>query len=145
MMRSTMPPTLNCGSSSEPLIGRSTSMTPLRSFMQGDGEQHGQLGGGRAFDLLAESELIQNDFVFGAELAVLQLVLDVERKLAFLDAVADVLGGVGRHRAQFDFLGVGDDVEKEFFGQRIDLAFDLHRRGVVELRSEDRDRPAFPA
>ena len=43
MTRSTMPPTLNCGSSSEPLIGSSTSMTPLRSFISATASSTGSL------------------------------------------------------------------------------------------------------
>ena len=38
-----MPPTLNWGSSSDPLIGRSTSMTPLRSFISATARSTGAL------------------------------------------------------------------------------------------------------
>src|SRR6185503_1195441 len=101
---------------------------------QRDGQKHGQLGGVGTFHFLAEGQLVEDDFVFGAELAIVELVLDVEGELAFLDAVTDVPDRIGRHGAQFDFLGVGDNVEKQLLGQRIDLAFNLDRSGIVEAR-----------
>ena len=54
-----MPPMLNLGSSSEPLIGRLTSMTPLRSLSSATASSTGSLVAVRALDLVAEGELVE--------------------------------------------------------------------------------------
>ena len=62
-----------------------------------------------------------------------ELVLNLERELAASDAVAEVFAGIGRERAEIDIPGVGIKIHKEIFSERVNLASDVDRRGVVEL------------
>ena len=77
---------------------------------QGDGEQDGRFDRGRTLDSFAEDELVQNDLILGRQFSILHLVLDVERKLAALNSIADVLHGIGCETAELDFFGIGRDI-----------------------------------
>src|SRR5438034_1227480 len=108
-----------------------TRLSPSRSLTGSTRPVISRLSAGRLFIAFASVAIFSR-----AELAVFELVLDVKRKLSFLDAIADVFGRIGGHRTQLDFPRVSNDVEKEIFGKRIDLTFDVHRRRFVEFGFE---------
>ena len=79
-----------------------------------------------------------------ASLRSFDLVADVERELALLDAVAGVLHRVGRERRQVDVARLAGEVERELRRERVDAPLHLDRRGVVDARG-DRDVPGLSA
>jgi hypothetical protein len=92
---------------------------------------------GRARHLLAELQLVEHQLVGGRELAVgRDLVVDVHAHLAALDAVAGVAHRVRRQRRQVEVAHLGGDVEFERLGQRIELAGDFQRRGLLRLAAQ---------
>ena len=129
-----IPPTLNSGLSREPLIGRLTSITPLRSFSNATASNTGSFVAVGTLDFFSEGQLVENNLILRVQFAVLHFVFDFERELASLDAVTDILDRVRRHGIELDFSRIGGNVHIEIFGQRVDLTLDIDRGRVVEFR-----------
>ena len=83
-----MPPTLNCGSSGEPEMGRLMSISPLRFCSSDTASLTGSLVALGAIDLVAERQLVEEDAVVGGSWVVVDLVLEEQRQLAALDRIA---------------------------------------------------------
>ena len=92
---------------------------------------------GRALDLLAEGELVEDDLVARRQLAArLDDVGEVDAHLAALDAVARVLDRVRRQRRQLEVAHLRLQVERERLGERVDLAVDLERRRALDAAAQ---------
>jgi hypothetical protein len=65
-------------------------------LQDGDGQIQGQVLGGGAFHPLAQGQLVHDDLVLAPHLALLELVFQVQGKLAGLDLAAHEGGRVGR-------------------------------------------------
>jgi hypothetical protein len=132
----TMPASENCGSLSEPLTGRSMSITPFLSASSATASLTGRFGG-RALDLLAERELVEDDPVARAQLPVgLHDVGEVDAQLAALDAVARVLDRVRRQRRELELAHLAPSGRARRAGERVDLAGDLERRRALDAAAQ---------
>ena len=134
MTRMISPPTENCGSSSDPEIGSSMSITPARSLSSETASSTGSLVAVGLSTRCAERELVEHQRFSADELAVLDLVVHVERELALLDPVAGVLHRVGRERRQVDVARLAGEVERQLARERMDSSRDLDRRGAIDAR-----------
>src|SRR5262249_18805248 len=101
-------------------------------LQQRNREQHRQLGRGGTFHASAERELIEPDLVARRELAILDLVVDLDRQLAFLDAVAGVLLRIRRERRKVYIARFGGEVELQLLCERIHRAAHVDRGGAVD-------------
>ncbi len=124
------PPTENCGSSSEPEIGRLRSISPRLFLSSAIARLTGSFVASGLSTGLPKVELVDEDVVFGAQLAVFQLVGDIERELALLDVVAGVLARIRRKRDKIDALDFGLEVEEGLRRQRVEPGHHRHRRRV---------------
>ncbi len=78
-------------------------------------------------------QLLDHHFVFGQELTVGDLVMQVEIESALADTVTGELAGVGRQGGQFDPFETGGDVQAGHRVERVDRTLDGHRRIAVDL------------
>src|SRR6185312_77853 len=103
-------------------------------LQQGYRQLHRQVRHAGAVHALAEGQLGDEDVVVGVELALVQQVVHVSRQLALGDRVASVFAGVGAEPGQLNVGGLALDVEGGHRLQRVDVAADVHWRGIVQLR-----------
>ena len=89
-----------------------------------------------ALDLLAELELVDDEFLLGVELAVLDVVGDVDRELALLDLVAREAARVRRDGGHVHARELEADVREERRRKQVHLAVDGRGRIAVHLALE---------
>ena len=66
----------------------------LPVFQEGDGQPDRQVGCLRAFNFVAEVELIDEDVVLRIEFPLRDQIFHIEGELAFLDGIACIFAGV---------------------------------------------------
>lgn len=109
-------------------------MTPLRVLEQRYGQQYGQLRRRRAFDALAERQLVEPELVGCRKLPIVDAIVDFERQLALLNAVAGVLHGVRRQRREVDVRRLAGEVQCKLWRKRVDRSADRNGRRAFDVR-----------
>ena len=103
---------------------------------QGHGELHGQTVGGALY-LVAKADLVEHDVVGGRELAVgLDQVFHIHTELAALDAMACVFHAVGRERRELQIAHFAGDIQRQRFGQRVELAQNFQLRRALGFAAQ---------
>ncbi len=91
-----------------------------------------------ALHALTELQLIDHEALFRVQLAIVDVIVDVDGQLSFLDLVAGESPRIGRDRAELHALEAHFHVGEERGGEQIDLPADA-RRGVAIHLAVERD------
>ena len=110
-------------------------------LQQCDRKLERQAHGIRALHFFPELELVDHELLLGFELAVLDVVGDVDRQLALLDLVACKSPGVRRDGGHVDACELHADVREERGREQVHLAVDGRWRVTVDLALEVELRP----
>ena len=105
-------------------------------FQQRDGEVQRQVFRTRAFDTVAEHQLVDHHLVLALQLALLDVVFQVERELAGIDAAPGEGGRVGCQARHFEVAENQLDLGEAGRIEGIDLADGARQAVVVNLAVE---------
>jgi len=100
---------------------------------ESDRNLQGQVHGVGALDALAELQLIDDEAMLRVELAIVDLVVDVNGQLALLDLVAGKSTGVGCCARELHAAEAHVQIAVRGGRQRIHLPPDMHRRVAIDL------------
>ena len=117
---------------------------PVPVLQERHREPHRELRRIGAVHRIAEGELVEEDPVLRVELPFLDMVLEAQGELPFLDSVPRVPSGVGGQGRQVHVPEIHLEIEEEIFRQGIDFPDDLQRRRVLQLPAQvDVRKPAL--
>ena len=133
---STIPPTLNCGSDSEPETGRRRSIWPWEFLSSATARRIGRLIALGLSTLSPKVSWSMKIWFSAVSFLLGENVVHVDRQRALGYRIAGVLGRVGREVGQLHVLGLGLDIDERQRGERIYRAADGQRRVAVDLSVE---------